>query len=1434
MALPVHLHLSRLAQAALCGLAAWPLGAYAGDLLLPVAPTVVHGQARITTTGQTMTVTSGRSAAIDWRSFSIGPQAAVRFEQADAASQVLNRVLGHDPSQILGRLSSNGEVWLINPYGVLFGRDARVDVAGLVASTLNLSTADWAAGRRRLDQLAGVPGAAVSNAGTLRSRSGGRILLVGGAGVVNEGEIDAPQGRIGLHAAASVELADSAQPDIAVRVFAPGQGVLNRGVLSAAGGVIDLQGAMVNQAGVVRADGLASGPGGAVLLRASNSLVFEAGSLTSATGAPGGRIDLLGGTQLVQGRIDASSATGLGGQLSLAGPQIALLDGAVLQADGALGGGLLAVGAPHEANGLRLPAAQAVFVDRGARLSVDALHSGDGGSIRLWSDGATRAFGRFSARGGPHGGNGGLIETSGLGLEANPAAVDTQAPRGRAGLWLLDPLDVRIVSGNGSNQVSAGPDFSPLGSNASIGTNTITSALASGDVTIGTGATGTQAGTISMNDVTLNAPLPAIITGAGSLIVERTLTLNAASGIVLTDASIQSSSGRLHLRLLAGSGAADGISLNNASINVRGDLTMRGASLSTQASIVIARQIDVQANRITLGTPSSIEGIEPTLFATGAGNALVVRGLVDNVAVFDSVAGSSALATGDSGRWLLYARDPANTRLDGLAYQFKQYGAIYPAPALGDGNANGLLYATQPVLGVASSLPLNKVYDGSRRLGLSAAQLDTLALTGFLPGDAPSVRTGLIASLSYDSRNARAAVPITASLKGELPAVFDGDSPVYGYVFAGQGLAGNINPAALTYRAQPLTVVAGTGWPALAGTVTGFVPGESQASATSGTLRFTTAAGPASPAGAYAVQGVGLTAANYTFVNDPANAQALRVLPAGSNEGLPRPTLPSDRPAQPDQPGNPRLTVVEPISAAGFAPLDSSRLPGRQLDAAFRSRELALARPFRAGKAMLDANPSLADLPDCADVGGAVQGECIVTPALKIAMQRLWTVQPQWAGEWALLDRDDLFDRMVWRGDIDLSKFGAQALVLPGDNTLALTTPSGLGGSSTLTPQMLVMAAAGQTGAAAGVQGGSAAPPAVIVAGAATPEQLIAMAPTAAVNAPGNAPVCETPKQQLSGECQRQTELEALRGALQRCVSEPRDKQPACLFSEQVKFHLQQREREARFLSVTLQQQDARQATLPDIRRKWALVIGVEHYPKVALGGQPVRMPNAGHDARAVAAELRGGFGYITSELVNPSRAQVVQRLNMLAAVAQPNDSLLIFFSGYGFSIAQGDDAVWALSDADPRDGRTVLSHADLAKLLGLIDARQVALISDSSLAGRLRVKPVDYNALAAPDAVGLLDRRATVALTSGGNLPMSTMQGQGLSDFAAQLVGVLRRVKTWHVGGRIFREVQTPLIQAGRPFVPQYGAASERLHQPRADYIFERRELQAEVPAKP
>src|SRR3990172_9212984 len=112
-----------------------------------------------------------------------------RFIQQSAASAVLNRVVGQDPSSILGALQSNGRVFLINPNGIMFGAGAQIDVAGLVASTLNLKNEDFLAGRMNFGADPTLA-AAVVNQGRITASEGGRVYLIGGF-VENQGVITA-------------------------------------------------------------------------------------------------------------------------------------------------------------------------------------------------------------------------------------------------------------------------------------------------------------------------------------------------------------------------------------------------------------------------------------------------------------------------------------------------------------------------------------------------------------------------------------------------------------------------------------------------------------------------------------------------------------------------------------------------------------------------------------------------------------------------------------------------------------------------------------------------------------------------------------------------------------------------------------------------------------------------------------------------------------------------------------------------------------------------------------------------------------------------------------------------------------------------------------------------------------------------------------------
>src|SRR5512139_2624463 len=94
----------------------------------PLGGTVVNGQATFNTSGNTLTVTNTPGTIINWQGFSINANEVTRFAQQSAASTVLNRVVTNNPSVILGTLSSNGQVYLVNANGIMFGAGSTVDV----------------------------------------------------------------------------------------------------------------------------------------------------------------------------------------------------------------------------------------------------------------------------------------------------------------------------------------------------------------------------------------------------------------------------------------------------------------------------------------------------------------------------------------------------------------------------------------------------------------------------------------------------------------------------------------------------------------------------------------------------------------------------------------------------------------------------------------------------------------------------------------------------------------------------------------------------------------------------------------------------------------------------------------------------------------------------------------------------------------------------------------------------------------------------------------------------------------------------------------------------------------------------------------------------------------------------------------------------------
>src|SRR5574344_690580 len=140
---------------------------------LPQNGQVAAGSGSINQNGATMTVQQNTARmGVNWQSFNIAKSETVNFKQPDASSVALNRVLGNDASAIYGSLNANGKVFLINPNGVMFAPGASVNVGGIVASTKDISDANFMAGKYNF---AGSSTAGVTNQGSINVADGGYV-----------------------------------------------------------------------------------------------------------------------------------------------------------------------------------------------------------------------------------------------------------------------------------------------------------------------------------------------------------------------------------------------------------------------------------------------------------------------------------------------------------------------------------------------------------------------------------------------------------------------------------------------------------------------------------------------------------------------------------------------------------------------------------------------------------------------------------------------------------------------------------------------------------------------------------------------------------------------------------------------------------------------------------------------------------------------------------------------------------------------------------------------------------------------------------------------------------------------------------------------------------------------------------------------------------
>ncbi len=469
----------------------------------PTGGQVVSGSASIQSAGSQTTVNqSSNRAVINWQSFSINRGESTRFNLPSSSSAVLNRVTGGNPSELLGSLSSNGKVFLINPNGILVGAGATINTNAFFASTRDVNNQQFMDGGN-LDFF-GSSNASVVNLGTI-SAAGGDVVLLAHT-VENQGDISAPSGSVALASSTELLYAPTANERVVVKATAlkDGGSVVNEGAIAAA--QVELKAAGGNPYA------LAVNAGGSISAISLNKV--------------GGRIVLnaKSGTTKVSGDLTAQKGNN-GGEIVATGQHVNLTETAKLNASGPLGGGRIAVGGGYQGKDASLQNAETTRVAKGALLNADATVKGNGGQITIWANDTTQYLGHASARGGVYGGDGGFAEVSGKKALGYAGTVDLRASLGKTGNLLLDPTDITITDAGaptGSIAVAGNTSIihvTDLNNELQLANVTISTSSAGGghgDITVANGASSYTF--FGAHDLTLDA--------------ERDITVNESLAVV--------------------------------------------------------------------------------------------------------------------------------------------------------------------------------------------------------------------------------------------------------------------------------------------------------------------------------------------------------------------------------------------------------------------------------------------------------------------------------------------------------------------------------------------------------------------------------------------------------------------------------------------------------------------------------------------------------------------------------------------------------------------------------------------------------------------------------------------------------------------------------------------------------------------------------------
>lgn len=648
----------------------FPLAAQAQSTaagVLPTNPRVAAGLASIATAGTRMDVTqTTQKAVINWDTFNIGKSAQVNFNQPNSSAVVLNRVTTGTASMIDGKLTANGQVFLINPAGVYFGNGSSVSVGGLVASTMGITDKDFLDGNYRFTR-DGTTGAIV-NQGRLEAAEGGYIALLAPE-VINEGVIFARRGTVGVGAGEAAVLDFEGDRLLNLRVDPATIRTLieSKQVIEAEGGLVILSSQAMEAvtAGIINLSGFVK----------ASTIEINSGK---------------GDTVLASATLDASNLSqgGVGGTVKALGNRVGLFGNTHIDVSGESGGGTVLIGGNWQGKGPEQNASVS-YVGKDVSINADAIAQGNGGKVVTWADGTTRFHGSISAGGGANGGDGGSIETSGKqALDVAGAKVSALAPHGKNGIWLLDPTAITVAA-IGANATTAQVDQFADADQGGPGNSTIDPAtLVAANATVSLQASNTITFTDAVNLTFAGAGLFA--RAGGNIVVNANITTNngavflrandpggsaAGTGSVFGNGNISTGTGNFTVETTNSTG---GINLSGT-ITSAGTVSFRVFDASAVAPIVVNNASNdfsgatVQLNASSLPGPVTLransaiqfgdQGVRATNLDVQAGGAITQTALsafqVSGTSTFN--AGANAITIANASNDFIGAVSLSNT-----------------------------------------------------------------------------------------------------------------------------------------------------------------------------------------------------------------------------------------------------------------------------------------------------------------------------------------------------------------------------------------------------------------------------------------------------------------------------------------------------------------------------------------------------------------------------------------------------------------------------------------------------------------------------------------------------------------------------------------------------------------------------------------------------